>query len=217
MKPVPLDRPAAFLSDVHGNARALDAVLNELRTLGIEHIFVAGDLLFGGDEPLRTWRRLREVGARCVRGASDTALATIDPASLRPCDDRERAQAERFARTRAALGDLVCAELRRLPDMLRIPMIDGGEIVLVHGSPVDPLVEIGFELDDEEIAARIGDDPADVVVCGASHVPFDRMVGEVRVVNVGSVGQAPGGGHAHYTVLTPRYGGPLVEQYHVAY
>jgi predicted phosphodiesterase len=63
-------------------------------------------------------------------------------------------------------------------------------------------------MSDEEINALIGDDPADVIVCGASHVPFDRIVGEVRIVNVGSVGEAPGAGprvaHATWIESTPR-------------
>ncbi len=54
-----------------------------------------------------------------------------------------------------------------------------------------------------------------MIVCGASHVPFDRTVGGVRIVNVGSVGDAPssnGGRFAHATWLesTPR--GVFVEQ-----
>ena len=60
---------------------------------------------------------------------------------------------------------------------------------------------------DEEISALIGDDPADVIVCGASHVPFDRMVGNVRIINVGTVGEAPGGAnvaHGAWIESTPR-------------
>ena len=58
--------------------------------------------------------------------------------------------------------------------------------------PADPGEALTHDMSDEEINALLGDDPADVVVCGASHVPFDRMVGGVRIVNVGSVGEAPG-------------------------
>src|SRR6185436_12666473 len=46
-------------------------------------------------------------------------------------------------------------------------------------------------MSDEEISALLGDDPADLVICGGSHVPFDRTVTGVRVINVGSVGEAP--------------------------
>jgi hypothetical protein len=44
--------------------------------------------------------------------------------------------------------------------------------------------------------------PADVVVCGGSHVPFDRVVRGVRIVNVGSVGESPAGPHADAFFVT---------------
>lgn len=53
--------PIAILSDIHGNLVALDAVLAELSRRDIDRIVVAGDLLFGGDDPLGVWRRL-EIG-----------------------------------------------------------------------------------------------------------------------------------------------------------
>ena len=75
---------------------------------------------------------------------------------------------------------------------------------------------------DEEINALIGDDPADVIVCGMSHVPFDRMIGDIRVINVGSIGEAPDGdsttgpGHAssfaHATWIESTPSGLIVEQ-----
>jgi len=57
-------------------------VLDELERNAITDIFVAGDLLLGGDEPLGM-AAAAEPGARCVRGTSDVALATIDPAQLK--------------------------------------------------------------------------------------------------------------------------------------
>jgi hypothetical protein len=80
-----------------------------------------------------------------------------------------------------------------LPTTVRLPLDDGGEVVLVHGSPSDPTEPITHDMSDEEISALLGDDPADVVVCGGSHVPFDRTVSGVRIINVGSVGEAPSG------------------------
>jgi predicted phosphodiesterase len=55
------------------------------------------------------------------------------------------------------------------------------------------------------------------VVCGASHVPFERQLGDVRVVNVGSVGAAPEGRFAHYTILSPRMDGALIDQRVIEY
>ena len=55
---------------------------------------------------------------------------------------------------------------------------------------------------DEEMLALLGDEPGDIIVCGGSHVPFDRSVADVRIVNVGSVGEAPTGDHAAATIIT---------------
>lgn len=210
--PKPASRPMAFLSDVHGNLRALEAVVAELQRLAIADIYVAGDLLLGGEQPLEVWQRLQSLGAHCVRGTSDVALATLEPAVLRPRSPEEETMAARFAATRRAVGDLILRRLAELPDRIRVPMVDGSELLLVHGSPSDPFESIDHDLEDDDVRELLADDPADIVICGATHVPFARVIDDVHVINVGSVGSAPGGGVAHYTLLYPKTSGATVEQ-----
>jgi predicted phosphodiesterase len=196
------------LSDIHGHLDSLRAVLATAERRSFHKLLVAGDIIFPGPEPLETWRRLSAAGAVMVQGLTDRAVATLDPATVHPRSDHERERLERMRTTRDALGDLILQRVRRLPTHARVPLEDGGDLVLVHGSPADPAEALTHDMTDEEINALLGDDPADVVVCGASHVPFDRMVGGVRVVNVGSVGEAPGAGsriaHATWIESTPR-------------
>ena len=196
------------ISDVHGHLDALRAVLASAESRSFHKLLVAGDMVFPGPEPLETWRRLTAAGALMVQGLSDRAVATLDPAGLHARSDHERERLDRMRTTRDALGELILQRIRRLPTSQRLPLEDGGELVLVHGSPVDPAEPLTHDMSDEEINALIGDETADVIVCGASHVPFDRTVGGVRVVNVGSVGEAPGGGsriaHAAWIESTPR-------------
>ncbi len=213
----PVSAPLGFISDVHGNLPALDAVLAELQEKGVEQVYVAGDILFGGDQPLEVWRRLQGIDAICIKGLSDAALCSVDPETLKPITAEESVRAEQFRQTRAALGDLVIEQLRRLPERARIPMIDGREALMVHGSPADATQEISHDLEDAEIMALIADDPADIVICGATHVPFQRRLEELHVVNIGSVGAAPEGQVAHFTILTPRMEGALIAQDYVTY
>jgi predicted phosphodiesterase len=213
----PASGPVLFISDVHGQLDALNAVLEETGPRGVTRIYVAGDLLTGGPDPLGVWRRLSELKAMCVRGVSDSALCSVDISKLVPLNEREREKLDQFLRTRKAVGELVLESLRRLPLSLRVPLIDGSEVVIVHGSPADPLQEISQDMDDDEVLALVADDPADVVICGASHVPFQRALEGVHVVNVGSVGAAPEGRVAHYTILTPTPGLRTVEQNWVDY
>ncbi len=196
------------LSDVHGQLDALRAVLATAERRSFHKLLVAGDLVFPGPEPLETWRRLTAAGAIMVQGLTDRAVATLDPDALRPRSEHERERLHQMRMTREALGDLILQRIRRLPTHARLPLEDGGELLLVHGAPADPSEALTHDLTDDEINALLGDDPADLVVCGASHVPFDRMIGGVRVVNVGSVGEAPGAGarvaHATWIESTPR-------------
>lgn len=207
----------AFLSDVHGNLPALEAVLTDLARRAIVEIFVAGDHLLGGDAPLDVWKRLTQVNATLVRGVSDLALASVDPKALAPTTDEEREKLAKFVATREAVGELVLARLRRLPERVRIPLLDGNEVVVVHGSPSDPSTEMSHDMTDEELSALVGDDPADIVVCGASHVAFQRELGGIRVLGLGSVGASPDGRFAHFAVLTPRVDGTMIEQAYATY
>jgi predicted phosphodiesterase len=215
------------LSDIHGNLDALRAVLATAERRAFHKLLVAGDLVFPGPEPLETWKRLNSAGAMLVQGVSDRALATLDPDALHPANDQERARLKRLREVRAELGELVLRRLAKLPTTARMPLPDGGELLLVHGSPRDPTEPITHDMSDEEVNALLGDDPADVVVCGMSHVPFERTVAGVHIINVGSVGEAPDGmpgasgsgplgpacAHGTWLELTPT--GVRVEQFSV--
>lgn len=207
------------ISDIHGHEEALAAVLATAERRGYQRLLVAGDLCFPGPRPLETWRRLMRANALCVQGLGDRALATLDVSSIRaPQDARERQRLERLLEVRRELGDLVLTRLERLPAVERIPLPNGGELVVVHGSPADPTEPFTADLDEDEMSALIGDDPADVIVCGGSHTPFTRSVGDIRVVNVGSVGEAISGGshrHADATFLEIDRDGVRVEQFTV--
>jgi predicted phosphodiesterase len=207
------------LSDIHGNLDALTAVLATAERRVFHKLLVAGDVVFPGPAPLETWRRLSAAGAIMVQGVSDKALATLDPAELNPRTDHEKRMLDRMRAVRGELGELILQRVKRLPTHVRVPLEDGSTLTLVHGSPLDPAEALSHEMTDEEISSLLGDDCGDVVVCGMSHVPFDRMIGDVRVVNVGSVGDAPdssGSGHvAHATWIESVAGGISVEQIHV--
>jgi predicted phosphodiesterase len=149
-----------------------------------------------------------------VQGLSDKALATLDPTQIRAKNDHERRRLDRMRIVRAELGELILERLKRLPTHVRFPLEDGRELLLVHGSPLDPGEAITGDMEDEEMNALIGDDPADVVVCGMSHVPFERQLDGVRVINVGSIGEAPTGGGervAHATWIETSAAGLVVE------
>jgi predicted phosphodiesterase len=58
------------------------------------------------------------------------------------------------------------------------------------------------DLSDDELYALMGNEHADLVICGGEHVPFQRIIDDIRIVGVGSVGEAPVGDVAYATLVT---------------
>jgi predicted phosphodiesterase len=189
------------VSDIHGHAGLLRALIREADAYGWDQLVACGDLCFPGPEPLAVWKILVEHRAVCVQGLGDRALAQVDPNKLAAASPGERARIDRLKQVHAELGELIIARLGKLPPMATLPLESGHNMLVVHGSPADPSEPLTFDMSDDEIIALLGDEPGDIVVCGGSHVPFEREVADVRIVNVGSVGEAPEGGVAHGAIV----------------
>jgi predicted phosphodiesterase len=203
------------ISDIHGHAAALRRVLEEAEAREFHQLVVCGDSLFPGPAPLETWKLLVERHALCVQGLSDRALYEIDPSKLTATTSDEQARIRRLRDVQREVGDLIIARLGKLPTVARLPLESGQEAIVVHGSPVDPTEAMCSDMEDSELRALMGSDPADLIVCGASHVPFFRMVDDVRIVSVGSVGESPTPGYAHATIIDASATGFGIEQFDV--
>ena len=164
----------ATLYDVHGNLRALEAVLREIADDAT--IVVGGDVVAGGPQPAETLERLRSLGdrVRWVRGNVDRELMPGEP-GLAPAGILDA--------TRAALTDEQIAFLYGLP-----PTVQIGRTLYCHATPRNDLDIFTERTPEERIAPLFADVDADVIVCGHTHMQFDRTIAGKRVINSGSVG-----------------------------
>lgn len=195
------------LSDIHGNQEALDAILKEGDALGFDQLIVCGDLCFPGKGALSVWKTLVNRKALCVQGLGDRALAKVDTKKLAAKSPEAEARIQRLMEVRTELGELILAHLAKLPTMTRLPLESGHTMLVVHGSPGDPTDGLTRDMTEEELVARLGDEPGDLVICGSSHEQFDGFVADVRIASVGSVGEAPGGTHAYGAIVESNQGG----------
>ena len=184
----------ATLYDIHGNLAALEAVLAEVPDDAT--IVVGGDVVFAGPEPAKTLERLRALGdrVRWVRGNTDRALTELDE-------------------TGAGLADEQIAFLRGLP-----PRQEIDRVLYCHATPRNDM-DIFTELTPEErIAFLFEDVDTDVVVCGHTHMQFERAIAGKRVINSGSVGKPFEEKPGAYWMLelvhrfTPYEGAPMPER-----
>ena len=164
----------ATLYDVHGNLRALEAVLQEIPDDAT--IVVGGDVVAGGPEPAETLERLRSLGDRVhwLRGNVDRELMPGEPGLAPP---------GMLDATRAALTDEQIAFLHGLP-----PTVQIGRTLYCHATPRNDLDIFTERTPEERIAPLFADVDADVIVCGHTHMQFDRTIAGKRVINSGSVG-----------------------------
>jgi putative phosphoesterase len=169
----------AALYDVHGNLPALEAALAEVDAEGIDTILSGGDLLLG-PQPAECLERLRDGNATFIRGNCDRTVA-VGPDPNDPWRDRNEW-------TKSRLTEEQLAFVRAWPELVGLDVDGLGKVLFCHGSPRS----------DEEILTAITPpkrlDPIldgvleNVIICGHTHVQFDRMVGDRRLVNAGSVG-----------------------------
>jgi predicted phosphodiesterase len=186
-----------LISDVHGNAIALDAVLSDGAALGVAGWWVLGDLAALGPEPTETLERLANLrNVRFVRGNTDRYVVTgerpwphpadieKDP-SLRELFDAIEAS---FSWTRDELAADWCGFLATLPREQRLRLSDGTTLLGIHASPSsDDGPGITPEIDDEDLLPLLAGSDADVVCGGHTHQPTDRRLNRQRLVNLGSV------------------------------
>ena len=198
-------RRVAALYDVHGNLPALEAVLAERDVQAADIVLVGGDAVVG-PFPCETLDALLGLGERAVfiRGNTDRALG--EPAADDPWADRN-------AWVRDRLGDEGVATVTAWPETLTLEVDGLGSTLFCHGSPRSD-TEILTRLTPPERLRRIlASAAADVVVCGHTHVQFDRHFARKRLVNAGSVGMPyEGEPGARWALL-----GPDVELRRTAY
>lgn len=183
------------ISDIHGNAEALHKILKEGDARGFDQLIVCGDICFPGQGALEVWKTLIQRNAICVQGLSDRALANVNPDTLKATTPKAQERLQRLRELKAELGEIIVARLGKLPTTVRLPLESGHTMLIVHGSPGDPSESLSREMTEEELIARLGDEPGDLVVCGSSHEQFEGTVADVDIVSVGSVGECPGNTH----------------------
>lgn len=185
----------AALYDVHANLPALQAVLADVQAVEVDAIVLGGDDLAGA-WPAETAAALAaiELPVHRVRGNADRELVGA----------AGRAPAELIDWVRARLDEQTLAEIASRPLTATLEIDGLGPVLFCHATPRDD-TEIRTSLSPDERWREVLDGIEErVVVCGHTHVQFDRLVDGVRVVNAGSVGMAfedePG---AYWAILGP--------------
>jgi putative phosphoesterase len=169
------------LSDIHSNLDAFQAVLKDMPK--VDSIICAGDFVGYGAEPNEVVELARSKDMRAVLGNHDHGAITRDSSGFNPI----AAQALLWTSEKLNKGN--AKYLRGLPEQLSMTLGEK-KVLVVHGSPRDPLFEYVFpDVSNQELFQLTKDVAADVLILGHTHAPMTRMIQGKIVLNPGSVGQ----------------------------
>jgi putative phosphoesterase len=193
----------AALYDIHGNLPALEVVLAEIREEAVDQIVVGGDVV-PGPMPRECLAALLDTGipTRFIYGNGERNLLAVHrgekPARVpAPVLDILRWVADRLPAEQLAAFD-------EWPRTLTLDVPGLGRVLFCHATPRDEN-ELFTRLTPEDRLRPIFEATgADIVVCGHTHMQFDRMIGDVRVVNAGSVGMPYAAPGAYWLLLESR-------------
>lgn len=195
----------AALYDIHGNLPALEAVLDEVRRERVDMIVVGGDVL-PGPMPRETLACLRHAGIplRFIRGNGDREALLLRAGALESEVPERFRPAVRWSGEQLTEDEAVA--MAAWPATLELDVRGVGRVLFCHATPRS----------DREIFTRLTPEASlhplfaaldvAVVVCGHTHMQFDRTVGAIRIVNAGSVGMPFGAPGAYWLILGPDEG-----------
>jgi predicted phosphodiesterase len=192
----------AALYDIHANLPALEAVLRDVREEDVDEIVIGGDIV-PGPMPKESLECLLDLNMKVqfIQGNGDRVV--LDQMRSTQSDEVPEAFREviRWVAAHLTPGDKHL--LAGWPKTLRMEIPTLGKVLFCHATPRSD-VELFTKLTPEEPLIRVFDNQdAAVVVCGHTHMQFDRTIGRIRVVNAGSVGTPFGEPGAYWLLLGP--------------
>ncbi len=185
----------AIFSDIHGNLKALEAVIADAKREGVQNFACLGDVVGYGPDPIECIATLQEIDCVCVKGNHDDDAS--NNRSLDNLNDEARISLEW---TRKRLSASQKEWLATLPYQRRL-----GRNMLVHSSPDNP-EKWNYVRNRFDAAASMQVQNTPLCFLGHTHVPaayckegvnvmavkepFIHLQADQRyLVNVGSVGQ----------------------------
>lgn len=192
----------AAIYDIHGNLPALEAVLCAVHEAAVDHVVVGGDVVPGpmSHEVITILLDL-DAPVHFIQGNGEReVLAQLSGVNSGTVP-------EQFRDVMRWVGEQLAPEqVQRLaswPPTLTLDIPGLGRVLFCHATPRND-TELFTRLTPEDRLLPVFE-PSDapLVICGHTHMQFDRTVGTTRVVNAGSVGMPFGEPGAYWLLLGP--------------
>ncbi|AKG04806.1 YfcE family phosphodiesterase [Salimicrobium jeotgali] len=177
----------AFIADIHGNATALQAVLDDIKRQGADRVVMLGDLCYRGPEPKKSLDLIRNLDAPVIKGNADAWITR----GVRDGEVPEK-NIKMMREEREWVADKLTEEdisyLKNLPESVT-ETIGEKDVYCVHATPDSLFDVVKPDTPEEQVKEEYFDKKeADVYLYGHIHLPYVRPLEGKVIANTGSVG-----------------------------
>jgi putative phosphoesterase len=194
----------AFLSDIHANLHALQAVWEDLDALKPDAVYCLGDLVGYGAFPNEVIEFIMDKGVPTVMGNYDEGVGfdMQDCGCVYKDPEMVRLGQVSLRWTKLHTTQENKTHLQSLPIQIRQAQSDPS-MLMVHGSP-RKINEYLYEDRPEATFHRLAKvSGADILLFGHTHLAYKKKVNNTLFINTGSVGKPKDGdARAGYVLLT---------------
>jgi len=177
----------AFLSDIHGNFTALQAVLADMKSQSVDQIVCLGDVVTLGPQPVEVLNALRTLKCVYIKGNHDAA--TLDPEGAEQYDIASHLIPDlHWCKDRLSPGDLRFIDSFQPIHEIYLP--SGHRILAFHGSPLSYTDIILAATPEEQLEVYFKGQKADIYIGGHTHIQMVRRHNSKFILNAGSIGNA---------------------------
>lgn len=193
----------AVLGDIHGNASALKAVLEDIESIGILSIFHTGDCVCGQLGSKNVIDLLNEYNVQGVQGEWDHRLVRYirkRKTQAKKLSDKDLEWLEQ------AYQECGSSQIEYLGSLVRTltTTIDGIDIAICHGTINSQRESLEADDEDHNFNRQRELEPAQIIVSGRTHEAYEKKLGDTLFVNPGSVGMNADG-RARYAIISTEH------------
>lgn len=176
----------AFISDIHANFLAFEAVLKDIKKAKVDRIVFLGDASTLGVRPAESLDLLESLRCECIMGNHDEFM--IDPEKIyKYTKDKLVIDTVEWSRQRHSPRHLDF--IPTFKPELRIQLSPHADVFCYHGSPLSNMENVKPDSALDSFSGLFGTKRETIFIGGHTHVQMLRNVKGTRIVTSGSVGQ----------------------------
>jgi putative phosphoesterase len=177
----------AFISDIHGNFTALQAVLADLKLQKVDRLICLGDTVTMGPQPMEVLAALQALDCTFIKGNHDSAV--LNPEEAVKYEIAIHLMPD-LVWCRELLGEAHLQFIQSFHPYYELTLPNGVVVLCFHGSPQASTDLLQATTPNDVLEKYFEGQKATIFIGGHSHIQMHRRLGNRLLLNSGSIGNA---------------------------